>query len=233
MDTIKTLSDKPILVTMRDAAILMVVVLVITLICTWLYYKLFPANGEPIDWKFLILKTSAASLMLTFIYEYGGINSMLAESSLRYAKGSTLNKYKSAREMMLYECFYNLSGDQSSLPVDVTISDINHNMRVLKWIVSHPNACGKLADTTNTDTLKSVVEKLTIADPESAIIITEIAGLDPKVIKNINSIGDRITENIAYFLLVNGLKSFQDLISAEALGAEISKKYDVDDINDQ
>lgn len=231
LDTIKSVSGKPLLVTARDGLIVMIVTLVVTLICVWLYYKLTLAIAassvtEP-DWKTLIVRTSATAFALAFVYEYTGINNMLSESSMRYAKGTTLEKYTTRRSALLHECLYKISNNQSGLPPNVNIADINHNAKLLEWIITHTSSRGKLSDAArsgNKDKVLLVAEKITMTNPKSSVIVNEISNMDISIIKNIDTLGDRLNEDIIYYTLINGLTDLS-LIDIEQRGSEIKNKF--------
>jgi hypothetical protein len=216
MNIVKSVSTKPLLTTARDSVIILIVTLVITLICAWLYYK-WVSTEEP-NWIALIAKTSAATITLAFVYEYAGVNNMLAESSMRYAKGTTLSKYTTRREAMLYKCMYKLlaSGSGDKITIDA-------NMKILSWLIKNTNARGKLADAASTGqkSVNNIVEKLVLQYPDDKIIIEKIGSENLNIIKNIDNLGDLMTENIAYYLLVNGLDKYVDNKSAEELGSKI------------
>jgi len=93
-------SEKPFLITTRDALIVAVITILVIIILKGLYYLItgnisYMSTGE--FWMGAAT-TFGMALAFQYAYEYAGFNAMLAESSMRYAKGSALSKYKSRNE---------------------------------------------------------------------------------------------------------------------------------------
>lgn len=93
-------SDKPFLITTRDALIVSVLTVLVSVIIYFFMYLVTGDLESMFSWSFLgiIGKSLAICIALQYGYEYAGLNAMLAESSMRYAKGSALSKYKSRNE---------------------------------------------------------------------------------------------------------------------------------------
>jgi len=200
---LKSISSKPLAITTRDAVIVTAVTLVATLIMTWIFFMYSGTAWKDQSYRVIVLQTIGISMAAQYAYEYSGMNNMIAESSLRYAKGSTLSKYASRREAMLYQCLYVLLNTPLYKEKEAAIRE---NFSVLLFIVTDPDLCARLAEAAGNDTK-----------------ITEIREKFPKKVKNINSlvnllsanslvaaptISDRITENIALDILVNGFDDY-------------------------
>ena len=189
-------------------------------------------------WDTLILSTVVSTGTAAFIYEYTGINNILAESSIRYAQGSTLDKYKSRRDALLHECFYKLL---TSRKYENSHVDIHKNFKLLKAIVKHPGLMGKIRDIPDVtiDELNKLKEKY----PKKIYAITMIEKLPLETIKSLNYIGDRLTENIAYDILVHGFDGYtisgsvlpslsqESIARADIRGEEIKKELLSEEMN--
>jgi len=93
-------SDKPFLITTRDALIVSILTVLVSVI---IYFFMYLVAGDlefmaSTSFLSIVGKSFVISIGLQFAYEYAGLNAMLAESSMRYAKGSALSKYKSRNE---------------------------------------------------------------------------------------------------------------------------------------
>lgn len=200
---LKSISSKPLLVTTRDAVIITAVTLVATLIMTWIFFMYSGTAWADQSYGLMTLQTIAISMVAQYAYEYSGVNNMLAESSMRYAKGSTLGKYASRREAMLYQCLYELLNVPLYKEKEATIRG---NFSALLIIVTDPDLAGRLADAAGNN-----------------IKIDEIREKFPKKVKNIDKVvdllstdslaaaptlGDHITENMVFDILVNGFGDY-------------------------
>jgi len=90
-------SEKPFLITTRDALIVAVITILVIIILKGSYY-LATGNISYITTSEFWMATAITfgmALAFQYAYEYGGFNAMLAESAMRYAKGSALSKYQS------------------------------------------------------------------------------------------------------------------------------------------
>jgi hypothetical protein len=101
LKTLKPLrSDKPFLVTTRDAVIVAIITVIVVVIMLF-FVKL--ATGKlsemmTADFGWYIVQSFALYVAFQYAYEYAGFNAMLAESAMRYAKGSALSKYQSRNQ---------------------------------------------------------------------------------------------------------------------------------------
>tara|TARA_R110002153_G_scaffold155933_3_gene308043 strand:+ start:1987 stop:2865 length:879 start_codon:yes stop_codon:yes gene_type:complete len=99
--TIKPLrSDKPFLITTRDALIVAVITVLVILVLMFFVNLAMGTLKSMITVEFglQMLRSFGTALAFQYAYEYAGFNSMLAESAMRYAKGSALSKYQSRNQ---------------------------------------------------------------------------------------------------------------------------------------
>ena len=101
-------STKPFLITTRDALIVSVITVLVTIIIMFFLYLALGNLGYlgTGDFWFLMGRGFVISMVLQYAYEYIGFNAMLAESSIRYAKGSALEKFKSRRHAFFAQIAY-------------------------------------------------------------------------------------------------------------------------------
>lgn len=222
---IKKISSKPIKKTLKEAIIMIVITLIITILFTYIYNWLIEEEFN--GWDTLVISTVISTGAAAFIYEYSGINNILAESSIRYAQGSTLDKYKSRRDALLQECFYKLL---NSRKYEDKHEQIHKNFKLLKVIVRHPGLMGKIGDMTTINAYE-LKEKY----PKKIYAIEMIEKLPLDIIKSLNYIGDRLTENIIYDILIYGFDGYavsgnilpslsqESILRADLRGAEIKK----------
>lgn len=125
-------STKPFLITTRDALIVSVITVLVMVILLF-FYNLATGNlsymGTGEFW-IGIGRSFAISMVLQYSYEYAGFNAMLAESSIRYAKGSALEKFKSRRHAFFAQIAYNearkaLSDEAKRHQIDDNMKEIN------------------------------------------------------------------------------------------------------------
>lgn len=210
---------KPLRITTRDAMIVTALTLVATMVAVWLYTMIVGDWG--VAWSTLALQTIATSMAAQYLYEYSGSNNMIAESSLRYAKGSTLSKYVSRREAIVYECLYKLfevpaeEVSDSSSSNETKSSDsvpwrpkgkyrtdtVRRNFHYLLMILTHPAEAGVAQDVVTGARPRSDLAKYPIA-------AELIANIPEKTIPALNTISDHITEEIVYDILVNGFEDY-------------------------
>lgn len=225
---LKSISMKPLRITTRDAMIVTALTLVATMVAVWLYTMIVGDWG--VAWSTLALQTIATSMAAQYLYEYSGSNNMIAESSLRYAKGSTLSKYVSRREAIVYECLYKLFevpaeevSDSSSSNETKSLGDssssnetkssewrpkgkyrtdtVRRNFHYLLMILTHPAEAGVAQDVVTGARPRSDLAKYPIA-------AELIANIPEKTIPALNTISDHITEEIVYDILVNGFEDY-------------------------
>jgi hypothetical protein len=77
------------------------------------------------------------ALVCQYTYEYTGYNTMIAESSLRYAKGSTLQKFTSRRHALLHQIYADIPNKTE---------EVKKRMAALTIAISHPNLVAKLVE---------------------------------------------------------------------------------------
>jgi len=224
---LKSISSKPLKVTGRDALIVTVLTIVITLVCTWLYYMAIDAPEGSRDYITVALQTAGTTLVLQYIYEYTGVNNMIAESSIRYAQGTSLAKYASRREALIYRCLYKLLASDKYKQHEETIKN---NFRKLKIILINPKLSGDIMDLHEGS---RTMEELHRKYPNNIEDIATLLTLPGTVIPAVNTISDRISEEIVYDILVNGFDGYvlkDTLIFSEiqttSRGAEIVKELE-------
>lgn len=230
---LKSISMKPLRITTRDAMIVTALTLVATMVAVWLYTMIVGDWG--VAWSTLALQTIATSMVAQYLYEYSGSNNMIAESSLRYAKGSTLSKYVSRREAIVYECLYKLfevpaeEVSDSSSSNETKSSDsvpwrpkgkyrtdtVRRNFHYLLMILTHPAEAGVAQDVVTGARPRSDLAKYPIA-------AELIANIPEKTIPALNTISDHITEEIVYDILVNG---FEDYTLATSTSGSINALF--------
>jgi hypothetical protein len=104
-NTIHIYSSKPLLHGTRDAIIVATLTVVVLIIIMFTYYF---ATG---NLKYMATseywvstgKSFLTAFILGYIYEYGGINARFSAEAMRYAKGSTLDKYQTRNEALVAE----------------------------------------------------------------------------------------------------------------------------------
>lgn len=187
-------SSKPLRITLRDTAILTIITVIITIIYSYFHFWFTEVPPEKQNWSAILASTVISSASAAIIYEYSGVNNMLAENSIRYARGSTLDKYKSRREAMLYKYYYKLlnSGKYNA-------EELKDRFNALKFIIKYPNIAGKIADGKD-------IEKICTDNKCDAGVLSNIP---PETIKSLNYIGDRLSKNIIYDILVNGWSGYK------------------------
>jgi hypothetical protein len=129
MHTVKKYSNKPLWVTTRDAAIVTIISVAITLIITWIWYLYSATPAAQRTYGSTLLQASAISMASQYVYEYTGFNAMIAESSIRYSKGTTLEKYAKSRAAMLWDIYSHIK-DPSA--------DVEKRLHQLQYIIAEP-----------------------------------------------------------------------------------------------
>lgn len=100
---LKKYSNKPVWLTSRDATFVTAVSLIITLCVLYLWYYASSTPASQRTYLVTALQTIASCFLAQFVCEYTGINNMIAESSIRYSKGTTLEKYANGRNNIVYQ----------------------------------------------------------------------------------------------------------------------------------
>lgn len=129
-----TFSSKPVKLTARDGLIMgvLMVVLLLLIAVGWnLYTGEWETMGTQTYWVG-IGRTFAVSFILAFAYEYSGFNAKLSAESMRYATGSTLQKYISRNSALVAET---LAGkDEKEYPYAAHVRACVRAPRALKLI---------------------------------------------------------------------------------------------------
>jgi len=206
--TLKSISSKPFKVTTRDALVITLLTLVATLVCLLIYYVVLRTPDKDRDYKSVAIQTVLTTLACSYLYEYVGINNMLAESSMRYAKGGTLAKYVSRREALLYECWYKLLADAYYKSKE---AEMKPQFDILQIMLTEPDLIGRIIDYNNTvgDANRSRMLADINAKFPKAKNISVILGLPSATINAMSEISDHMNENIAYDILVNGWDGYE------------------------
>jgi hypothetical protein len=210
---IKSISNKPIKITTRDAVIITILTVVSMLIITMIYFNVTDTPAADRNYGSLAAQTALTSMAAQYFYEYSGANNMIAESSLRYAKGSTLDKYVSRREAVIYECLYKLLNSPKYKDREELI---RRNFNILLVVLTNPDLCGKMMDLaksngnfngnvtiSNTNNLEQLRKKYTAADVDMLLTLPQ------QTILALNTISDHINEEMVYDILVNGLTDYK------------------------
>jgi hypothetical protein len=214
---IKSISAKPLWVTTRDAVIITALTLIVTLIITYFWYTWFGTPVDARDYLSVGVRTVATSIAAQYLYEYSGANNMLAESSLRYARGSTLAKYVSTREALLYECLYKLK--ESHL---YDAAALDKNFAILRIVLTEPALVGAVGDyATGLVTAEALrakyrakklakysAKQLVESDKKIAALETLLA-LPRDTLAALGIIADRVNQNIVCDILVNGPNDYR------------------------
>lgn len=129
-----TFSSKPVKLTARDGLIMgvLMVVLLLLIAVGWnLYTKEWETMGTSTYWVG-IGRTFAVSFILAFAYEYSGFNAKLSAESMRYATGSTLQKYISRNSALVAETLAGV--DEKEYPFAAHLRACVRAPRALKLI---------------------------------------------------------------------------------------------------
>jgi hypothetical protein len=105
MNNLNKFSSKPFVLTLRDGLIMGVLTVIILLLIA-LVWNLATGNlasmGTGAYWT-SIGRSFLTAVLLAFAYEYVGLNAKLSAESMRYATGSTLQKYVSRNSALVAE----------------------------------------------------------------------------------------------------------------------------------
>jgi hypothetical protein len=134
-------SNKPLMTTFKDSVIVTVVSLVITLIILFIY-SWYVGDDIRLTVGSVVVQTVGVCMVSQFIYEYIGVNAMLQESSLRYAKGGPLKTFMTTRSANIYNVYNELSVGSGVRSNEMTINmqklllilDANLVYKVLRWL---------------------------------------------------------------------------------------------------
>lgn len=100
-----TYSSKPLLYGTRDAIIVATLTVLVLLVIYAIYYGVtgnITYMGTLDFWKGMG-RSFATGMILGYVYEYGGINARFSAEAMRFAKGSTLDKYQTRNEALVAE----------------------------------------------------------------------------------------------------------------------------------
>jgi hypothetical protein len=160
-----TYSNKPLLITIRDGFFLSLVALIVYAIILIFYYFKFGDSIFTYGNLRGAIEQFVVSMLCQFIYEYSSINAMVAESSVRYSKGSTLEKYTSRRHAILHKLYSNKVSKERD---EEKLRLLKNNMIILSLAISQPKlmrriiaAIGEInsandTEDTNKDTNKEI-----------------------------------------------------------------------------
>ncbi len=131
------MSSKPFLITGKDAIFIAAATVLAYLIVIILFYLIMETPDKILtrDNGYALIRTFTTAMIVQYLYEYTGLNEIISESSIRYAKGSTLDKFVSRRHASLYE-------EYAMVPNKTPA--IKNNMHVLKIAASQPSAIAKI-----------------------------------------------------------------------------------------
>lgn len=203
------LSSKPLLITARDGLLLSIVAVIVYVIILIFYYYAFDAPIFTRENMVGAAESFALSIMCQLIYEYSSLNAMVAESSLRYAKGSTLQKYTSRRHAMLNELYYKLG---ASATPDVKTA-LKKNMIVLSLLVSQPGTLYKI---------NNMAAEMG-AELDASVLLTKINAtnthitraeldavleIDTAILREMPAVLDDMDEDIIEDILMNGFDGY-------------------------
>lgn len=118
---VHTYSSKPLLYGTRDAIVVATITVMILVIMAFIYYFAIGNLKYMTTGPYLqsVGKSFLTSLILGFVYEYGGINARFSAESMRYAKGSTLSKYQTRNGALVAE----IAADQYRKEVEREIKE--------------------------------------------------------------------------------------------------------------
>lgn len=196
---VKHFSNKPFFTTLRDSLIATSVSLAIVLIVMFMYYHFLGTPDSDRDWKGIIIRGMITTISTQFVYEYLGVNNMLAESSMRYARGSTLSKYTTRKSAMVHQVYYETLEQliDDKIPNPPTREEIEERFTTVKYLIENPQVRGKLSSASENPTkLKSLLDEL----PEHIQLV-----LSPITTHmNLDTFIDRLTETQTREILLNG-----------------------------
>ena len=98
-------SSKPFLYATRDALIVASLTVVVLIVLMILFYLILGQISYVITFEFWLtmLRSFFQALLLAYIWEYAGINARFSSESMRYAKGTILDKYQRRNEAAIAE----------------------------------------------------------------------------------------------------------------------------------
>jgi hypothetical protein len=138
-----------------------------------------------------VAQTALLAFILQFIYEYLGVNAMIYESSARYMKGTTLDKFSnvaSAKCYLVYNRLRELSTEDIRVKLDA-------NLDVLEVIIKQKAARKLLKN------FPAKPDEMTTREYDD--IMTACSG-DIEKYRNIMKLADILDEYTIRWLLLNG-----------------------------
>lgn len=194
-------STKPYWVTTRDALIITCLSTLVTVIMYLLWCKF--TRGSTADVWSIATQTAAGTFILQFGCEYLGLNAMILESSLRYAKGTPLGNFITTRSAMIYNVRNRLC-DAGQDAGTAASNLIDTRMRTLVLCLDAP--------------LVKIVKKH-IADPMDVTMAAVGTKATPEDVQLLLALGEdglrgaqvlmeRITEDITRYILTHGQSAF-------------------------
>jgi hypothetical protein len=200
----KIASSKPISRTIKDGIILASLSLIVVITMMVVYHYFMGTAMTKDDMYSILWQTIAITIVQTAASEYLGINNIIAESSMRYAKGSTLNKYRTRREALLYQCLYKLLNSKYNDANNVDTAEIELRARLIRNLIDHPYIRGKIADAAAGDKFESSVADIRAKHQDKEKIIETLLKIPKDSLPAIDALTDRLNEYIIYDILVNG-----------------------------
>jgi uncharacterized membrane protein len=105
MNNLNKFSSKPFVLTLRDGLIMGVLTVIVLLLIAFVWNLAtnnLASMGTGAYWT-SIGRSFITAVLLAFVYEYVGLNAKLSAESMRYATGSTLQKYVSRNTALVAE----------------------------------------------------------------------------------------------------------------------------------
>lgn len=184
-------SKKPILITARDALWLSGIALTVYFVIIIIFYMVGIVY-TPYEIGTGAIKAFVYSFICQFAYEYTGYNAMIAESSIRYAKRSTLEKYTSRREALLHKIYYNVLLRENRQNDD----EIKHRMVILSYAITNPNVLAKF------------IERIKKKKPQKIDESNILNNIPDNIIVLLPTIVNEMDENIIEDILQNGFDGY-------------------------
>jgi hypothetical protein len=197
---VKSISTKPLTVTLRDSLYISMVSVIVLLIITFIYNQ-FSTEDKKLTFADVAINTVLATVAAQFVYEYSGLNNIVAESSMRYSKGSTLDKYVSRRDALIYQLYYQIKeAIQSGKMVDVP--NLDSRFTLLKFILSHPNTAASIADG------KPVESVIRLLSADNIQTVQALYALPQPVKESLGVLSDRANKFTICDILVNSFDEY-------------------------
>ncbi len=222
-------STKPLRTTLRDTVLVTAITLLVTVVLMLIYYYVYirilnktniTDSGDTsvikIDWTGVLMQTAAVSIGSQFLYEYLGVNAVLAENSIRYASNTTLNKFREPRLAMINKVYLRMlkSGKYS-------MSQLIRPRKMLKFAVKNLDYVSALFDDAVIDK-HNMVEKF-----KDNACAAEFATMPRDRLQIMMLIAERLSEPLIAIFLARGIDSFNPVV--QDLG--IITSWNVDELH--